>query len=383
MNLGFLRALYENQQDEPQRPMSRPMSTSGYVSVYLDVSPGTESAATEVALRWRAARERLAAAGADEATLDATEQAVTERVHSARGRAVFATGGSVRLSGSMPEPPAREISSLAPLPHVVPLLAQRPPRLAHVRVAADRRGGRVLAIPSDGAVGATDVTSEQWPVHKVSTGGWAEARLQRSAEETWADTAKRIAEAVAVAADRVGAEFVVVGGDVRERSLVVGQLPVALSEVAVIVDREVGPDTPAFDEATGAETARRAETASRARLDEFRVRMDAPPGDRRAAEGLGDTLTALRDGLASDVLLDDPVWPATAWVGPGLSAAAERGQLTEWGITEPARDRADAALVRAVAGTGAELHFIQADADGGRLHGGVAALLRAPSAALV
>jgi len=185
-----------------------------------------------------------------------------------------------------------------------------------------------------------------------------------------------------VAADRVGAEFVVVGGDVRERSLVVGQLPVALSEVAVIVDREVGPDTPAFDEATGAETARRAETASRARLDEFRVRMDAPLGDRRAAEGLGDTLTALRDGLASDVLLDDPVWPATAWVGPGLSAA-ERGQLTEWGITEPARDRADAALVRAVAGTGAELHFIQADADGGRLHGGVAALLRAPSAALV
>jgi hypothetical protein len=112
--------------------------------------------------------------------------------------------------------------------------------------------------------------------------------------------------------------------------------------------------------------------------------MDAPPLERRAAEGLGDTLTALRDGLASDVLLDDPVWPATAWVGPGLAdAAAERGQLTELGITEPARDRADAALVRAMAGTGAELHFIQADTDGGRLHGGVAALLRAPSAALV
>jgi len=180
VNLGFLRALYENQQDEPQRPMSRPMSTSGYVSVYLDVSPGTESAATEVALRWRAARERLAAAGADEATLDATEQAVTERVHSARARAVFATGGSVRLSGSMPEPPAREISSLAPLPHVVPLLAQRPPRLAHVRVAADRRGGRVLAIPSDGAVGATDITGEQRPVHKVSTA--AGRRLACSAQ---------------------------------------------------------------------------------------------------------------------------------------------------------------------------------------------------------
>ena len=166
--------------------------------------------------------------------------------------------------------------------------------------------------------------------------------------------------------------------------MVVGLLPVALRDTVVIVDREVGPDTPAFDEATRAETARRAEAASRARLDEFRVRMDAPPRDRRVAEGLGDTLTALRDGLASDVLLDDPVWPATAWVGPGLSAAAaERGQLTEWGVTEPARDRADAALVRAVAGTGAELHFIQADADGGRLHGGVAALLRAPSAALV
>ena len=147
MDLGFLRALYEHRQGEHP----------GYVSVYLDVSPGTESAATEVALRWRSARGRLAAAGADEATLDATERAVTERAAGARGRAVFATGGAVRLSGTVAEPPASEISRWGPLPHVVPWLEQRPPRVAHVRVAADRKGGRVLAVPSDREAGATSV----------------------------------------------------------------------------------------------------------------------------------------------------------------------------------------------------------------------------------
>jgi hypothetical protein len=173
VDLGFLRALYEHRQGEHP----------GYVSVYLDVSPGTESAATEVALRWRSARGRLAAAGADEATLDATERAVTERAAGARGRAVFATGGAVRLSGTVAEPPASEISRWGPLPHVVPWLEQRPPRVAHVRVAADRKGGRVLAVPSDREAGAPSVAGEEWPVHKVSAGGPAEARLQRSAEE--------------------------------------------------------------------------------------------------------------------------------------------------------------------------------------------------------
>jgi hypothetical protein len=183
-------------------------------------------------------------------------------------------------------------------------------------------------------------------VHKAAGGGWSEPRFQRSAAETWAETAKKIAEAVVQAADRVKAVFVVLGGDIRERELLAGSLPKALGGNLVIVDREVELTAPAFDEAAWAEEMWRAAVDASARLDEFRAQMNRPPGERRAVAGLDGTLTALRDGLVSDVLIAaDPAWQATAWIGPGTAdAAAEREQLAERGVTDPVTDRADEAL---------------------------------------
>ena len=381
MDLGFLRPLYENPPDWP---------ASGYVSVYLDTTP-KENAPNEVALRLRAAREALAAAGADRATLDAVLAANLDHV-SARSHALFAAGGAVRLHGIMPEsPPLGESSSYTPLPHVVPWLAQRPPRLPHVRVAANREGGQVLAVRGawpetqgdleTAMVGLTEVVGESWPVHKPAGGGWSQPRFQRSAEETWTETAKRIAEAVTRAADRVKAVFVVLGGDVRERTILADELPKALRDNVVVVEREVELTAPAFDEAAWAEESWRAALDARARLDEFRAQLDRPPGERRAVQGLDGTLTALRDGLVSDVLIAaDLAWAATAWIGPGMAdAAAEREQLTERGVTDPVTDLAGEALTRAAAGTGAELHFLALDAVE---TGWVAGLLRAPVAAV-
>ena len=385
MDLGFLRPLYENPPDWP---------ASGYVSVYLDTTP-KENAPNEVALRLRAAREALAAAGADQATVNAVLAANLDHVP-ARSHALFAAGGAVRLHGIMPEsPPLGESSSYTPLPHVVPWLAQRPPRLPHVRVAANREGGQVLAVPGawpetqgdleTAMIGLTEVVGESWPVHKPAGGGWSQPRFQRSAEETWTETAKRIAEAVTRAADRVKAVFVVLGGDVRERTILADELPKALRDNVVIVEREVELTAPAFDEAAWAEESWRAALDARARLDEFRAQLDRPPGDRRAVQGLDATLTALRDGLVSDVLIAaSPDSAATAmatetvWIGPGLAdAATGREQLTERGITDPVTDLAAEALGRAAAGTGAELHFLREEPGFT-----VAALLRAPVAAV-
>ena len=385
MDLGFLRPLYENPPDWP---------ASGYVSVYLDTTP-KENAPNEVALRLRAAREALAAAGADQATVDAVLAANLDHVP-ARSHALFAAGGAVRLHGIMPEsPPLGESSSYTPLPHVVPWLAQRPPRLPHVRVAANREGGQVLAVPGawpetqgdleTAMIGLTEVVGESWPVHKPAGGGWSQPRFQRSAEETWTETAKRIAEAVTRAADRVKAVFVVLGGDVRERTILADELPKALRDNVVIVEREVELTAPAFDEAAWAEESWRAALDARARLDEFRAQLDRPPGDRRAVQGLDATLTALRDGLVSDVLIAaSPDSAATAmatetvWIGPGLAdAATGPEQLTERGVTDPVTDLAAEALGRAAAGTGAELHFLREEPGFT-----VAALLRAPVAAV-
>jgi len=383
MHLDFLRALYD---DPPGEFGSR------YVSVYLDTTATTAAAATEVALRWRAARERLAAAGADDATLDAVERAATLRDHAVRARVVFGRRGAVWLEGTLPWPPRRELASLAPLPHVMPWLAQLPPRVPHVRVAATKAGGRLLAVSANeaGEESATVTTVEgaSWPVHKVSAGGWSEQRFQRSTEETWAETAKRIAAATVAAAERVHAEFVVVGGDVRERMMVLDMLPPAVRAAAVILDREVAADDAEFDARAREEEERRSARQAGALLDELAGRLGGA-GERRAVTGLADTLTALRDGLASDVLLSgEPSWQAEAvWIGPGLAdAATERAALVERGVAAPLQGRTDAALVRAVAGTGAELHLLSADtpptAGIADVADGVAALLRAPAAAL-
>jgi hypothetical protein len=374
MDLGFLRALYENTAD---------VSGDGYVSLYLDNSmPSTGKVAVEAALRWRSARERLAADGADDATLAAVQQVVARDTQTGGGQAIFASGGRVWLSSAMPEPPPREVVSYTPLPHVVPWLAQRPVRLPHLRISANRTGGQVVAISAE-AIAAENVEGESWPVHKPHAGGWSMARFQRSAEETWDENAKRIAEVAAAEADRIHARFVIVGGDVRERTFVLERLPTALRDVALIVDREVAPDTAPFAEAAHAEAARQADVDSRARLDEFRARMNvADLTERQATEGVHDTLIALRDGLVSDLLLAvDTLSATTAWVGPGMTdAATEMDELLERGVSRPVEDRADAALVRAAAGTDAQLHFLPEGAD--LPAGGVAALLRAPAAAL-
>lgn len=425
MHLDFLRTLYESPQDE---------FGARYVSVYLDVTPTTEDAAAEVELRWRSARGRLAAAGADDATLQAVDQAATRREHEVRGRVVFARDGAVRLAGALPWPPPRQIAALAVLPHVMPWLAQLPARVPHVRVAATKAGAHLIGVPAagtapagdaatvSGAVEASTVEGESWPVHKVSAGGWSEQRLQRSTEEAWAATARRIAHATAAEADRVHAEFVVVGGDVTERSLVLDLLPPPLREAAVPVDREVGADDAAFEQAARAEEDRRTAQREAALLDELSTRLSgAVARERRAVTGLADTLTALREGLASDVLvIGDPSWAAQdVWIGPGLAdAATGREALRQGGAGRPLQARADAALIRAAAGTGAELHLLPAgdgrppagrprepvgspqeeersrrrsreeagaagDGTADAVRDGVAALLRAPAAAMV
>jgi hypothetical protein len=373
MDLGFLRPVYEG--------------GTGYVSVYID-TPATETAAREVSLRWRAARERLAEAGADAATLDVIGAAVAERGRGPYCFTALARAGALLLTWTLPSGSGYEISEFAPLPRVVPLLADIPRHAPHVRIAADRAGGEVLIVSAAGTMTRADVRGESWPVHKVFTGGWSKARLQRSAEETWAENARQTAEAAATAAERARARFIIIGGDARERTMVLDLLPTALRDTAVLVDREVAPESAVFAAAAQAEAVRQAAAESGARAEEFRFRMNAPPGrSRRAVEGLDGTLAALRAGLVSDLLLaddpasaGDPASAAKAWIGPKpADAAVTKEQLTDRGITALGTDRADEVLVRAAAGTGASLFFIPPDA--GRPRDGVGALLRAPIAA--
>jgi hypothetical protein len=346
VDLGFLRRLYDGMGD--------------YVSVYLDtdrIHEGNNSEATQI--RWDDARRELAAAGADELSLDAVAEFVGDRDEVAPGRAMFARRGAIVFTGALDAPPRREIARLAPLPHLMPLLAQHRPPIPHVRVSATRTGGEVVAIGGSGDVWRDWMSGRQWPVHKVKVGGWSQDKLQRRAEETWDENAKELAAEVIAAADRVGARHVIVSGDVRVRTMLLDHLSEPLRDSAALLDKEVSADSSAMAEAADQALSDWADRDRRARFDDWGAYL----AHDQAVEGLEKTLTALRNGQVSDVFVaDNPHSTATAWIGPGgADVASTAEELAVRGVAEPVSDRADAAIVRAIATTEAELHFLPED----------------------
>jgi hypothetical protein len=102
-----------------------------------------------------------------------------------------------------------------------------------------------------------------------------------------------------------------------------------------------------------------ADRECRARFGEWQARR-AHSG---TVEGMTATLLALRDGrLASLFLADRPASPAVVWIGPdGADLASSPGELRERGVRAPVTERADAAIVRALAAADAELHILPED----------------------
>jgi Bacterial archaeo-eukaryotic release factor family 2 len=359
VHLDFLRPLYDEIGD--------------YVSVYLDTDRRQDNATDTIAVRWGHARGALVQAGASEESLQAVAEVISDPGRVGQGQAVFARHGSVSFAATLDGPPRRPIARLAPLPHLMPLLAQHRPPIPHLRVSATKTGGEIVAVGGSGSEWRDWVAGQQWPVHKTSVGGWSQDRYQRSVEETWDENAKTLAAEVVKVAGEIGAGRVVVAGDVRARTLLVNHLPKLLRESAVVVDEEVTADSQVLAAAADRALSDWADSEARDRFDDWL-------GERahgRGVDGLGPAMAAFRDGQVADLfLVDDPTSTATALIGPGDNdIAASVDELLEWGLAESQilSDRADAALVRAIARTDAELHFLPADmvergdptADGG------------------
>lgn len=358
MQLDFLRQLY-------QRPL-------GCASVYLDITRTDPPAKEQIALRWRAAREELAKGPVDGTTLDALGELITGPAHNARGIAAFAQGGEVVFARPMPEPPRQEIARYGPLPHLMPMLAQSPPEVPHLRVSADRAGGELVEVLGQYQTAPTRVDGEGWPVHKTSVGGWSQNRYQRSAEEAWRENEKEFAAAVTAAAERTGAELIMVAGDTRARSLLIDHLGQPWAGKVVVMEKEVPAGSRELAEAAEHEIRSRAERASRERLDSVRTQLARD----RAAEGFSAVVARLRDTQVADLLLADrPSSTAKLWFGPDVTQAGKaEDEVRERGAEKPVQDRADAVLVRELALTGAELYFIPETEPAPR--DGIAALLR-------
>lgn len=157
MDLSFLRSIFE-----------QPPGQQRWASVYLDASHDTEDAAHAIELRWRAAREELERAGADEATLDAIADVATGPPQSSgsHGLAIFATDGRVVHTDVLPDPPRTPLARWDPLPHAMPAVAQRGERVAWLRVVVDRTGADLVGATAGGLTRSASVQgSNSYPMH--------------------------------------------------------------------------------------------------------------------------------------------------------------------------------------------------------------------------
>ena len=365
MNLNFLRPLFAH--------------PGPWVSVYLDATRASENGDHEVALRWRALREQLTEQGADAATLDAVAAAVEGHPFQPGryGLAVFATDGEVALLEELPAPPATDEALYGPLPHAMPLLAQRGEEVSYVRVLADRTGGDLEGISAGSAPRRRQVTgSETFPLRKVHAGGWSDRRYDQAVEEAWKRNAQDLSAAATDLADAVGAEIIVVGGDVRAVQTFAGRLPKRWQDRLVQTDagaRHAGADESALDDVTVQAVADVADRHTREAID----RYEAQRGDDNAGSGLADVATRLQRGQVDTVLLvNDPSSTDQLWIAPDdpTLVAADQELLRQSGVQDPRRVRADAALIRAIAATGAELVLVQPEDV--QLEHGIGGILR-------
>ncbi|MFB4304456.1 Vms1/Ankzf1 family peptidyl-tRNA hydrolase [Actinomadura sp. NTSP31] len=363
MELSFLKTLY-------QRP-------GPYASVYADLTRTTEDASKAAELRWRALRADLEAQHAPAATLRAVEQAVLDEMALRRseGFVIFAADGEVVHRDRLPGPPRVPHATVAPLPHVVPYLADRGERFPHLLAVVDRRGGAIDCVRADGRHEHIDVQGdEDYPIRKTKAGDWNQSRFQRSSENVWKSNAKKVAHEIDRAAERCGAEAVVIAGDTRARNAVLEEVSEYVLERTVETDKNTNVGDPDLD----AEVRRVLELKTTERVMAVAERFDRELANgQRAVAGLPATVEAVRQGQVETLLLDDdPDSPARLWIGPepGQVAADPDELRSEFGVADPTPERADAALIRAVTATDGDLVVLPSDGPNAGLH--VGAVLR-------
>jgi len=360
-----------------------------YATVYLDATRSKELGPQEVDKRWRGLRRSLAEQGADHATLEAMDAAVGghEDVPGPHGQLVVGAGGRVRYDVALPEVPQRQTASWAPLPDLMPMVAQLGARVPYVLALVDRTGADVTVVgPDHSGREQQAVEGDTHQIRKVGVGGWSHLRYQHRAEDLWEANARQVAEAIQSAVHRGGARLVVLAGDVRARETLRKNLDERSAELVVELQtggRAGGIDEQKLDDEVDTAVARAALDADQAVVDRFaeaygRARSGA--GDVLAVAGIADTVAALRQAQVETLLLvDDPSSDERAYVGPEpVHLALSADELTALGVAEPVQDRLDAALVRAVAGTDASIVTLA----GGQLDlpQGIGATLRYPAA---
>jgi hypothetical protein len=286
--------------------------------IYAGLSTWTEE---EWELRWRRLAKRLRTDGAPEPAVGTLDDRVAAAQPAPATLAAFAAAdGSLVHEERIADVglPGRA-GYVAPAP-VIPLLTWMQDRPPYLLVVTDRAGGDLTACAGGGQPPRTwTVTGPDDEIERNAPGGWSQPRYQRRAEDSWRHNAERVAEEAVTAIAHVGAQVLVLSGDVRAVQLLTERLP---SEPGLLIGHITGSralDGSQAGRTTQVEQALRAaanaQTASL--LEQFRSHLE--PGGL-AVEGYAATIAALGVGRIATLLISDSTDDSrTAWFGAGAT----------------------------------------------------------------
>ncbi|MET9026313.1 Vms1/Ankzf1 family peptidyl-tRNA hydrolase [Nocardia sp. NPDC004168] len=318
-----------------------------FVSLCVDASHNTEDAEQQKALRWRSIRERLAAQHVPEKTLTLLDDAIS-KVKAEKGRAgrlLIADSDSVLVDHMLAEPPARETVRVSALPYLLPLIEQQSREVPHVIAVVDRVGCDLYGVDEDENLIEMTAEGTAHPVHKIHHGGgWAHLSMQRRVEEVVRRNVGEAATAVRDLADRVGAQVIVLVGEVGARAALAKALD---SPTARIVEVEAGARAAGADSAAlEAQVPQAVRTQARQHQGQVVEQLNTARGraDGLAVEGLPETVSALLAANADTLLIDpDTVGDRSVELDPELLRGITAAQWID-DATSSRAYRADEAL---------------------------------------
>ncbi len=304
-------------------------TTKPGASVYIGLQPPdpvTDTGA-DLGLRWKRLASQLAAHGADDATLTAITNDLAEQPASPAQYAIFASRGAVVYRHRLPGAAGVDYAHFGAPADVVPLLAYRQEHPPYVKVVTDRTGADVTVVPRGAVSGPTTVVNgTDDEIERNAPGGFAQARYQRRAEDSWQHNAVQVAREVSRALGDVDAHLLVVAGDVRAVQLLRDHLPNGVRQAVTMRPLSGGRHrggSAALQDAAAAEAAAELGAAETRALIERFDRERRPGG--LAVVGVVATLAALGQGRVDTlIVVDDPDDERVAWFGPNNAGAQKR-----------------------------------------------------------
>lgn len=354
-------------------------ATPPFASVTLDVTAADRATDDDLELRWRSASDELRSDGAPDSVIDLLGERVLggTGLGGERTRVLVADRDAVVLDRVVAGRPARQEVGFGPVLVLTGLLRAAARFVPHAIVRMDHAGADIEFVTSlEDQPREREVEGGHDELHKVPSGGMSTRRIESRVEDSWARNADAVAKEVDALCRRHRLEVVAVAGEDDSWSEL--QRSVTGNVRHLLVRLDSGGRAAGISQTAEAEALQEALDAHRAAersrlLDEFAEQRNR---QQRAVEGAADVIDALRRGQVEHLVLrDDPSSTLTLWAGEeALQIGTDEAEARSTGSDRPVEVRADAAISRAVLGSGADLVLVEDSAV--ELTDGIGALLR-------